>query len=309
MPAEDKIDLEALQESIDDSQVDDNIDVDQETDNQDDEQQIDDFNLDNALDSFEPIELDGKITDDEATAKAKERGWNENGKDKYGHSVSAIEFLERTPLFHKMDLMRGDITEQNNKINKLLEQNKLIAKKSIDHEAKLVADFKKEKEQLLNQEILDSDDITNLKDIDKKIESHTVVEKTVDQGDIAERYEVAKTEFVNSNDWYQTDYAMTTLADNTGLEYAKGYYEKNGVMPEPEETFKVAMDAVKNKFPDMGKPQRQTRVASRTNRTVTSNRRPKKTINDLPEDQRAVARMVMEAADLTEDQYLKDYEV
>ena len=71
---------------------------------------------------FEPISLEGKITEEEAREKAIERGWREDGQDKFGHQISAIEFLERAPLFHKMNLMRGDIDEIKQQNKKLIEQ-------------------------------------------------------------------------------------------------------------------------------------------------------------------------------------------
>jgi hypothetical protein len=295
----DEIDLEALQNNIDESQLDTGQEIVEKTEESE-------FDLDGALDSYEAIELDGKVTEEDAVTKAKERGWNPEGKDKYGHSVSAIEFLERTPLFHKMDLMRGDIDEIKAQNKRLTEQSKLIAKKAIDDKARLVKEFKEEKEKLLNQELLDGDDISTLKDIDKKIEEHAV--EPIDANAMAGRYEVAKVDFERDNDWYKTDYAMTTLADETGVAFAQMYFEENGVLPEPEVTFQKSIDAVKDKYPDMGKPKRQTRVASRTNRTVTNHRPTKKTISDLPDDQQAVARLVMESAELSEEDYLKTYE-
>jgi hypothetical protein len=304
-----EVDLDALQESIDDVLTDEDkeLDTDQESDDQNEEND-EKIDLDQILDSFEPISLEGKISEDEAIEKAKERGWREDGKDKFGHQISAIEFLERTPLFHKIDLLRGDVEEIKKQNKKMAEQSKLIAKKSIEERQKMLDDFKAEKEKLLSEEVLDKDDINKLKDIDKKISETTVEELPDEQEEMVSRYEDAKEDFVKDNDWYGKNRAMTALADKVGTDYATEYLNKNGVLPEPEETFKYALDEVKKDFPDLGKPQRQTRVASRNNRTVATKHKTKRTLNDLPEEMRSVARLVMEQANLSEDEYMKDYE-
>lgn len=301
----DEIDLQALQDNIDESQVDEpnkELDVDQENEQDEDPE----FDLDAELDSFEPIELDGKITDDEATEKAKSRGWNPEGKDKYGHSVSAIEFLERTPLFHKMDLMRGDIDDIKKQNKKLVEQSKLIAKSAIDDKARMLNEFKEEKEKLLSTELLDKDDIDKLKTIDKQIEEHSV--DTTQNDDLVADFEVAKDDFVEKNEWYNSNRAMTTLADSLGKKFAEDYFKEHEVLPEPDDLFNYVLDEVKKDFPDMGKPKRGTRVASRNNRTVQTTHKKGKTLDDIPEDQRAIAKMVMESAGLSEEEYLKNYE-
>ena len=308
---EQTIDLDALQKNIDESQneeVDENLDADQEVITEDDLVNEPEFNLDEALDSFAPISLDGKITHEEAEEKAAERGWRKEGKDKFGHQISAIEFLERTPLFHKMDLMRGDIEKQNNQIKKLAEQSKKIAQKSIEDKAKLVAELKESKEKLMSSELLDSDDIKELKSIDKQIEDNSTVEAADGDQDVINAYDDAKDNFVKGNEWYNSNRAMTTLADTLGKEYAEDYYKENKTLPDPQDLFNYVLDEVKKDFPDMGKPKRQTRVASNRNRTVANNKAPKKTLSDLPEDQQAIARLVMESAELSEEEYLKSYE-
>lgn len=307
----DEIDLEALQENIDESQIDEVVNEIKEDDviTEDDLVNEPEFDIDEALDSFAPISLEGKISDEEAEAKAGERGWRKEGKDKFGHQISAIEFLERTPLFHKMDLMRGDIEKQNVEIKKLANQSKKIAQKSIEDRKKLVDDFKAEKEQLLASELLDKDDIDKLKTIDKQIEDNSTVEAADGDQEVIDAYDVAKDDFIKGNEWYNSNRSMTALADTLGKEYAENYYRENKTLPNPEELFNYVVDEVKKDFPDMGKQKKQTRVASNRNRTVATTSKPKKTLSDLPEDQRAIARLVMESAELSEEEYLKSYEV
>jgi len=269
----------------------------------------DEFNLDSALDDFSMVSLDGKVSKEEAEEKAAERGWREDGKDKFGHKISAIEFLERAPLFHKMDLMKGDIDKQNKQIKSLMENSKKIAEKSINDKKKLLEDFQKEKETLLSTELLDSDDIKKLKVIDKKIEDNQIVDDVTSEDDKVAAYTGQLDKFKAENEWYGKNRAMAALADAVGRKYAQDYIDENGELPDPAELFKHVMGEVEIDFPDMGKPKKNNRVASRRDRTVIKNHRSKKSLSDLPDDQQAIAKEVMEAAGLSEEDYLKAYEV
>ncbi|MBR9702878.1 hypothetical protein GOV10_02495, partial [Candidatus Woesearchaeota archaeon] len=168
--ADEEIDLEALQNSIDESQIDDTPEQEETPGEEADESSDENFDLDSALDSFEPISLDGKITEDVAIEKATERGWRPDGKDKYGHQISAIEFLERTPLFHKMGLMREDVEDLKKQNKRIIEQNKKIAQSKINSDKKHVEELKAQKEKLLANDELDSEEIAELKDLDKQLE-------------------------------------------------------------------------------------------------------------------------------------------
>lgn len=295
---EGEIDLNALEDAIGDDK-DENHDISQENE--------DEIDLDAELDSFEPISLEGRVSEEQAMEKAIERGWREDGKDKYGHKISAIEFLERTPLFHKMELIRGDLDDVKKQNKLLVQQSKLVAKKAVEDKAKLNDELKQARENLLNNDVLDKDDITELKNIDKQIANSEPTEQSGEQGEA--EYNIAKDQFVEDNQWYNNNRAMTLVADKVGVDFVKGYFDDNGVMPEPEVTFKHVLDEVQKDFPDMGKPKRQTRVSTRNNRTITQNNKSKKTLSDLPDDMQAVARNVMDAAGLSEEEYLKTYEI
>jgi len=297
-----------LKEIISDNPDDEPIETDGDGEEQSEEdiEAEDDFDVDSALDGFEPISLEGKISDDEAREKAIERGWREDGVDKYGHRISAIEFLERAPFFRKFELMRNDIDAVKKQNEKLAEQSKQIAKKAIEDQKKLVEGFKAEKERLLAEDVLDKEDITKLKDLDDKINSTPVEEYEEQDDEIVERYTQAKEEWASDHEWYGKNRAMTVLADKVGVEFAQSYMEKHGVLPEPEVTFKHVMEEVKKDFPD-DKP--VSRVASRQNRTVANRQiQKKKSITELPEDMQPVAKMVMQSTGMSEEEYMNTYE-
>jgi hypothetical protein len=323
---EDEIDIDALQKHIEENVLNDEPETEQTVDaaeaetekstedviEEEVEAEEPEFDLDQALDSSEPIDLEGKLTEEEAREKAIARGWREDGVDKYGHKISAIEFLERAPFFKKIDLMRGDIDNQREQIKKLIEANEKVVKKTMEEREQHASELKAAKEKLLENEILDKDDINQLREIDKQLEEHTEVETTdgltAEEQKIVNNYNETKDRFQKDNEWYGDNRPMTALADQIGTKYVNDYQEEHGQLPDPNELFEYVIEEVKKDFPDMGKPQRQTRVATNTRRTVTTNRPQKKTIDDLPEEQRAVAREVMEMAGLSEEEYLKTYQ-
>ena len=134
-----------------------------------------------------------------------------------------------------------------------------------------------------------------------------MVEEVVNTDQIVEYYEAAKARFISENSWYEDDYKMTKRAGEIGAEYAKEYHDKYGHLPPPEETFNHMRESIKKEFPEQ-KPKRQTRVASTQNRTVATKPKKTKTLQDLPEDQRAIAKEVIESIpDMTEEDYLKNY--
>ena len=309
------IDIEALEEHIQASIADDEPEAVEaaEADTTTDEvvEKADEpvFNLDEALNSDTPVALANHLTDDQAKEEASKRGWNEDGADRFGHKISAIEFLERTPLFNKINLMRGDIDAQNKRIEKLAEQSKKIAQSKIESDKQHREALKAQKEELMNKEFLDSDDILEVRKLDKQIETAPVVAENTQDEQIVNDYESAKEVFKSENEWYGANRAMTALADKEGVEFAQSYYKEHGELPAPEVTFNYVLDEVKKDFPDMGKVQRQTRVANTRNRTVTTTHRKTKTLADLPDDMaRSVAKEVMESAGISEEDYLSTYE-
>ena len=60
-------------------------------------------------------------------------------------------------------------------------------------------------------------------------------------------------------------------------------------------------------FPQEERNQRTPNLGTNLNRQSLKKQNNKNTINDLPEDQRAIAREVMEDADLSEAEYMKNY--
>ncbi|MBT8449018.1 MAG: DUF4404 family protein, partial [Gammaproteobacteria bacterium] len=277
------------------------------------EEAEEDFDLDAALNSDHPVALEGLITEEQAKEEASKRGWREDGKDRYGHKISAIEFLERTPFINRIDRLSESIEKQSQRIDDLAEQNKKIAQKSIEDKKKLNAELKEAKEKLLSNEVLDADDIQELKNLDSQIEQTEITEDESDpQSKLSEedkamvsRYEAERDRFAENNDWYLKDEKKTKWAERIGVEYAQEHMTKNGVLPEPAEVFKHVASEMSEIMPET--KARKTRVASTTNRTVATKVKKSKSLDDIPEDQRAIAKEVMESTGISEEEYLNTY--
>ena len=281
----------------------------EEVETPEEEVETPDFDLETVLESMEPIDLTGKITEEQAIEQAKKRGWNESGVDKFGHRLSAIEFLERTPFFRTIDKMKERQEKLNHDIEELKRQNQQIAAKSVADKQKLMAELKQEREKLLSKDYLDEDDIKQVKKINQQIETdttETVPEKSNEQYqayiDAAERFKEANKE------WYESDYQLTTNFDRIGEQYARDYHRENGILPDPQVLMDYAMAEIKRRFPEkFVKKQTPTRVTTTGTRVVTQQAKQKKTLNDIPEEIRGLAQEVMEATGMSVEQYLKTY--
>jgi hypothetical protein len=309
---EQELDIDALQAHLDgiineeEQELESEVEIEQELESEAEVEAK--FDIDAAINSGEHVSLTGKITQEEAEESAKSRGWNEDGSDKYGHKISAIEFLERASFFKKNDLLRGDVEKVKEQLGKVLEHNKQIAQKSIEKQKQMKAEFEAEKEKLLSSDFLDEDGIKRVRELDSNIADNTVTESpATDTDQIVNDYEAARDTFKADNEWYGSNRAMTALADKVGTEYAIEYEKTNGHLPKPEDFFEFVLNEVKTDFPDKQEPVRQTKVAG-GNRVVTQTNKPKKkTVADLPEEMRSLAKEVMEATGLSEDEYLSTY--
>ena len=301
------VDTAAIEAEI--QKLQENIETEEPVKEHEEEAEEPEFDVDAALEGTEPVDLENVLTEEQAIEKATKRGWREDGKDRYGNRISAIEFLEKTPFFNKIEVMHHNIEEQNAKIRQLVENSKLIAQKAVEDKKKLVEELKEAKSKLLDNEILDQDNILELKKIDKQIEDNSDIEtEEVDDeaNELAREYEKKVGSFKKENQWYEKDPALRALADKLALDYVTEFNEENGRPPPPDEMFNHVVGEVKKSYPDLGK--KKTRVAATGRRTVVNKPANKKTLNDIPEEMRDVARMVMDSAGLTEDEYLKTYE-
>ena len=284
------------------------------------EEEVETFNLDAAIneatDSDQHLDLTDKLTDEQAAEEATKRGWRAEGKDRFGHKLTAVEFLERSPFVNTINKIRDEVKQTKEQLSKVLKQNEQIAKKSIADKKQMVEDFEKEKQELLNGEYLDEDQIKRVKEIDEGIKKAGSVEtdQQETEGDeslseneqkIVNEYANERESFVKANDWYETDYQMTKKANEIYDNYIYTYSERHGYPPIAADAFNHVENQIKREFPD--KPKRTTRVSNTTRRVTTANKVEKKALKDYDEDIQNVAKEVMEATGMSETDYLKTY--
>lgn len=308
MKNEDGIDLDALQQSIEG-------DDDLEPASKEKEPTENDFDLKAALSGEFPPNLsqlieDGALTEEQIITEAGSRGWTEEGKgDKYGHKISAIEFLERTPQFNTIKGLKDRLDRQEKQITKMADVTRKAAAKSIEKQQKLMTQLEVAKKELLNKEYLDQDDVNKVKTIDNQMDSVrediSTAETVTNDEDI---WDEALLDFVADNPWYGGNSGLTEAAQV----FAK-QYTKNNKDSTPEDYYSNIKNKMLEKygeqlmFPQEEKTQRRPNIGSNRNRQPLQPHKKEKSISDLPEDQRAIAREVMEDAGLSEAEYMKTY--
>jgi len=264
--------------------------------------------------------VDEVIEDPEPTEKEQEAmdlGWRPDGKDRDGNTLSADEYLARKPLFNKIHNLNEKLDDQSRtqdrlqkQIETLSEHNKKIAEAKIKEREAFLDQLKDAKEQALTDL-----NVAQVREIDTQIDQvrEEISTQPVFEGNEATpEVSPAAKKFVEENDWYEKDLGLATVADDIGKRLVQEKI-KEGIKPEDiiqyeTEILTKAADEVKALYPHkFEKKPRQTKVGSNRNRQPITPTETKKTLNDLPEDQRAIAREVMESTGQTEDQYLETY--
>jgi len=254
----------------------------------------------------------------EKEQEAMDLGWRPDGKDRDGNTLSAEEYLARKPLFNKIHNLNEKLDDQSRtqdrlqkQIETLSEHNKKIAEAKIKEREAFLEQLKDAKEQALTDlnvaQVREID--TQIDQVREEISTQPVFEGTEATPEVSP----AAKKFVEENDWYETDMGLATVADDIGKRLVQEKINA-GVKPEDilqyeTEILNKAADEVKALYPHkFEKPKaRQPRVGSNRNRQPIAPVETKKTLNDLPEDQQAIAREVMESTGQTEDQYLETY--
>ena len=254
-------------------------------------------------------EVEQELTEEQVEEEASKRGWTAEGTDKFGYKLSAQEFLDRKPMFDTIGNLKKKTDTLEDKLNKLTEQNQKIAAKSIEKQQKLMTELEQAKKELLNQDYLDDEGVKNLKDIDEKITSvrEDVTEASVSNGN-EDEWDDALLEFTSNNAWYGTNAGLTQAAEVFAKRYTKE--NKNST---PKDYYGSISQSMMEKFgeqmmfPDKEAKVRKPNIGSNNNRQPLREVKKSKTLDDIPEDQRAIAREVMESTGINEEEYLKTY--
>jgi len=262
-------------------------------------------------------EIEEEVQFTEKELEAKEHGWNPEGKDRDGNTLSAEEYLARKPLFNKIHNLQDKLDNQNTEFNqlkgqvdKLAEQNKQIAQAKIKEREELLDQLKTAKESALTNL-----DVDQVRAIDDKMETvREELAQTTNSTDTAETPSSTATSQEVSPDWEDFVKDNEWAKDTTSAMYAQSeimaqqYFKEHGKVSDKEVYEHIATqmrDLYPHKF--QKEQPRTTRVGNNNQRQPIKPAVTKKTLNDIPEDQRAIAQEVMEATGQTIDDYLATY--
>lgn len=257
------------------------------------------------------VEVETEIEEPEFTEKeleAKDLGWNPEGQDRDGNTLSAEEFLARKPLFNKIKNQNQRLEEQNGKLTALEKQMEKLAK---DNQSIAAAKIK-EREAFLEQlkqakEVaLDELKVDEVRHIDNQMEKvREELSKPAEEPAKEQYVSPDYNDFVAENEWAKDETsAMYDSAERIAIRYKQVHPEATD-----KELYghihKEIRDAYPHKFET--KPVRRQGVGNNNQRQPIKPVVTKKTLSDLPEDQRAIAQEVMESTGQTIDEYLEVY--
>jgi len=249
-------------------------------------------------------EIQEEVQFTEKELEAKDHGWNPEGKDRDGNTLSAEEYLARKPLFNKIGNQSKRIDDLSEQVGKLVEQNKQIASDKIKERETLMKQLSEAKETALTNL-----DVDRVRAIDEQI--NTVRDELADTPQLANTQTVDKISpdyaaFVAENEWANdTTSVMYAQSEIMAQQYFKVHDGKATDKEVYDHIAKEMRDLYPHKFE---KPAvRQPKMGNNNRRQPLKPVTIKKTINDIPEDQRAIAQEVMESTGQTVDEYLATY--
>ena len=235
----------------------------------------------------------------ETEQKAREMGWSPEGpSDPNKRAISAEEFLDRQKLYDDLKKRGKELRQYKEELEALKESHKKIAKQSYD---RALQDLKKEK-----KEAYDEGDTDKIVEVDEKIrqteQERDREEQTASKQDNSEEMKEAFQNWAKENPWYENDQDLKEVADAIGH---KLQAEDPNIVNDPEEFLSKVTEKVKKASPEKFKGQkRQNPVEGEKN---SGGGKKKYSIKSLDEDTRRVAKRVMEATGMSEEQYMRDY--
>jgi len=236
----------------------------------------------------------------ETEQKAIQMGWNpEFEGDENKRAVSAEEFVDREKLYNDLRKRGEELRKQKEEIQALKESHKKIAQQSYDRALK---DLQKEK-----KDAYEEGDTDKVVEIDEKIRStekeRDDQEKQVDSSqDSNPEMQAAFQRWVEANPWYGKDIALTGAADKIGEQVQK---KDPDIINRPDEFLKTVVDEVKKEFPDRFKGEKRKNPVE--GEKSTGSGKKKHSLKDIPEEDRNIAKRVMEMTGKSEQDYLAEY--
>lgn len=224
----------------------------------------------------------------EVELEAIEHGWNPEGVEGK-RNLSAEEFLDRQPLYDDLRSQKKQIKRLNEGVEALKKHYETQLERD---RTRIINELKAAKKAALESENYDA-----VIDIDDQIaETQAQAKKPATNEDFSD--------WVEDNEWYNTDSEMKEYADMVGA----GYYQ-NHPNKSVSEVYNYVSDEVKKRFPEKfgGNPARQKPSpveGAAKGRQGTSKQYSEK---DLPEQDRQIMNTIVRSGAMTKQEYLKQY--
>ena len=246
------------------------------------------------LSSEEQTELDEAIAS----------GYNPDGHDKDGNTLSPKEFMARKPLFNKIGNMRNELDDLKAEMSDMRGDSKKMAQAFMKKEADLLEQLKAKKEQALND--LDTDEVRRL---DKEIETvaTTQQEKTETTAQPTEKeWSDAYIGFLKENRWYDDNPGLKSAADLYGKQFSS-----ENPNASPKAIYEHVATEVKREFADRFEEKTNTnsRVSTSTRRAASSVQKKGIKLSDLDYEEQRVVQVMANAVGKSVEDYMKSYKL
>jgi regulator of replication initiation timing len=233
----------------------------------------------------------------EIEQQAMDQGWNPEGVEGK-RNISAEEFVERSSLFDRIHKLEKQTKSNDKVIDALKKYNETISEKAYD---RAIQDLKQQKFQALedgdNARVLELDD-----QIEKtRAEKPQEIKPETTEAYSTDEWNTGYEGFADKNVWYGRRADMTKAADRIGLQHKQSNPDVS-----PEELFTYVQGEIKSQYKNFfEEPSKPTKVGTGGRRTAaTAN---KKTIKDVPEEDREVALTLIRTGTISEEDYIKSY--
>lgn len=235
----------------------------------------------------------------ETQQKAKEHGWDPSFEgDENKRAISAEEFLDRQKLYDDLRKRGKELRQYKEELEALKESHQKIAKQSYE---RALQDLKKEK-----KEAYDEGDTDKIVEVDEKIrqteQERDQEQQTASRQDNTQMQEAFQS-WVKENPWYENDPDLREVADAIGN---KLQAEDPNIVNDPDEFLGKVVEKVKRASPEKFKGQKRQNPVEAEKGSEGGGKK-KYSIKSLDEDTRRVAKRVMDATGMSEQDYMAQF--
>jgi hypothetical protein len=231
--------------------------------------------------------------------RALEMGWRP--KDDFDGDesdfIDAQEFVRRKPLFEKIDHVGKELKETRKALKALQEHHQKV--KEAEYQNAL-RQLKAEKKTALEEG--DADALIEIDERLANVKAEEVAQR-VQQEQQAKTPHPNFVQWVQKNQWYQSDVELRSVADQIGTAYAVKNPETS-----PDDVLKYVEQRIKKLYPENFKNPNRERPSAVEGRTSTPATEKKDGISDYPltDEERKVMNTFVRQNIMTKEEYIRD---